>query len=152
MQLHKLCHLCLFNHPVFNNSYSNSVFGQRRTRKGFCPMELCQHLTTTPVAQTNFRLSEILESFLNSHPQYSASLQIYFHRNQHYCKLQTELLCSRKHKISTFKNLWTVKYFYYYHHLVHSTQIKTSKRLIFNLLIPLSFNFHLVFLSIKKRI
>lgn len=81
MQLHKLCHLCLFNHPVFNNTYSNSVFGQRRTRKGFYPMELCQHLTTTPVAQANFRLSEILESFLKWHPQHSASLQIYFHRN-----------------------------------------------------------------------
>lgn len=145
MQLHKLYHLCLFNHSVFNNSYSNSVFGQRWTREGFCPMELCQYLTTTPVAQANLRLSEILESFLDWHPQYSTSLQlqIYFHRNLHYHKLQTELVCSIKHKISTLKNVWTVKYFYYYHHLVHSTCRKTTKRLIFNLLIPLSFNFFL---------
>lgn len=65
IQLHKLDHLCFLNHSVFNNSYSNSVFGQRWTREGFSPMELCQYLTTTPVAQANFRLSNILESFLN---------------------------------------------------------------------------------------
>lgn len=35
MQLHRLYHLCLVNYSVFDNSYGNSILGQRWTRIGF---------------------------------------------------------------------------------------------------------------------
>lgn len=86
-------------------------------------MELCPYLTTTPVAQANFRLSDYLGKLpeLTSQNSISLQLQIYIPQELALYKLQAELLCSRKHKISTFKNIWTVKYFYYYHHPAHST-------------------------------
>lgn len=104
-----------FHHSVFNNSYSNSVFGQRFLffSHGALPVPDHDSSSSGKLQAVRYlgKLPELTFPVLNL----TATADLFPQ------ELANRALCSRKHKISTLKNLWTVKYVYYYHYLIYST-------------------------------